>query len=240
MKTEYAKYQDGSVDLTGMFAWDERSSGKRPGILVIHAATGLDDHPKGRAKQFAAWGYLALACDLYGPGVLGDRERVRATINDLRQDPAKLCRRANAAIEVLRAHPLCDARIAAIGYCFGGLTVLELARSGADLAGVASVHGSLGTSNPAQPGQIKAKILVCCGALDPHVPMTQVSAFADEMNHSGTDWQLALYGGAKHGFAHENAPSSAGVEYHALSDFRSTHLIRDFFAELFGPIEPAA
>ena len=240
MKTEFAKYQDGPVELTGMFAWQQSNSAKRPGILVVHAATGLDDHPKGRATQFAEWGYVSFACDMYGPGVLGDRERVRAVINDLRREPAKLCRRASAAVEVLRSHPCVDGRIAAIGYCFGGLSVLELARSGADLAGAVSVHGTLATPNPAQPGKIKAKVLACSGALDPHVPMAQVSAFVDEMNAAGADWQMAIYGGAKHGFAHENGPNLPGVEYHAPSDLRSTRLIRDFFTEIFGPAETAA
>jgi dienelactone hydrolase len=237
MKTEYAKYKDGSIDLTGMFAWQDSSAAKRPGILVVPAVTGLDDHPKGRARQFAEWGYVAFACDMFGANVPGDREGRMNFIRELRSDLVRLRRRAAAGVDVLRDHPLCDGRIAAVGYCFGGLTVLELARSGADFAGVVSLHGTLGTPNPAQPGRIKAKVLACSGAIDPHVPMTQITAFVEEMNASGADWQMAVYGGAKHGFAHEDGPNFPSVEYHALSDFRSTHLIRDFFTELFG--EPA-
>jgi len=235
MKSEYANYQGAGIELNGMFAWDERNAARRPGILVVHAATGLDDHPKGRARRFAELGYVAFACDLFGPGMMGNRERSMAVIKGLRDAPSQLLSRVSTGLEVLRAHPLVDGRIAAIGYCFGGLTVLHLARSGADLAGVVSVHGTLATSTPAEPGKLRAKILVCHGALDPHVPMTQVSAFVEEMNRAGGDWQLAMYGGAKHGFAHENGPGFPGVEYNALADFRSSALIRDFISELFGP-----
>jgi dienelactone hydrolase len=134
---------------------------------------------------------------------------------------------------VLRTHPLVDGRIAAVGYCFGGLTALELARSGAPLTGVVSVHGSLATTIPAEPGKILAKILVCHGALDPHVPMTHVDAFVEAMNTAGADWQLVIYSGAMHGFTHDSGPNLPGVAYHAQADARSTRHIRDFLSELF-------
>jgi dienelactone hydrolase len=173
---------------------------------------------------------------MYGDGVAGDRERVMARITELTGDPDLLCRRAQAGIEVLAAHPQVDGRLAAVGYCFGGMTVLELARGGSDLAGVVSVHGSLRTTRPAQPAVVKAKILVCHGALDPHVPMTQVTAFVEEMDRAGADWQLIVYGGAVHGFTHEHAAPGAlpGVAYHAAADARSSTAIQAFFAELFG------
>src|SRR5437773_11722957 len=113
------------------------------------------------------------------------------------------------------------------------MTVLELARGGIDLAGVISVHGSLGTSRPAQPGLVKTKILVCHGALDPHVPMTHVNSFIEEMKLAGADWQLIMYGGAMHGFTHEGGPNVPGVAYHALSDARSARAIQNFFNEIF-------
>jgi dienelactone hydrolase len=115
------------------------------------------------------------------------------------------------------------------------MTVLELARSGANIAGLVSVHGSLQTSHPAQPGTVKAKILVCHGALDPHVPMPHVTAFLDEMNHSAADYQLIIYGGAQHGFTHETGPSLPGVAYHPAADTRSRAAIHSFFLELFPP-----
>jgi dienelactone hydrolase len=114
------------------------------------------------------------------------------------------------------------------------MTVLELARSGAELGGVVSVHGSLETSQPALPGTIKAKVLVCHGALDPHVPMTQVNAFMEEMTSAGADWQLIVYGGAMHGFTHEGGPAIPDVAYHAVTDTRSSYAIQSFLVEVFG------
>jgi len=146
---------------------------------------------------------------MYGRGVAGNRERIMASIAELRDDIAKLCQRARAGIDVLVSHPQVDGRVAAVGYCFGGMVVLELARSGADIAGAVSVHGSLTTSRPARAGTVKAKLLVCHGALGPHVPMTKVNAFVQEMNEAGADWQLAVYGGAMHGFTHETGPRGA-------------------------------
>lgn len=231
--TEPVEYCDAEVNLTGQFVWDHTLSGKRPGILVVHGGAGLDEHAKGRARRFADLGFVVFACDMYGDGVAGDRRRVMTRIMELRKNPAKLCQRTNAGLGVLRSHPLADERIAAVGYCFGGMTVLELARSGADLAGVVSVHGSLDTSLPLQPGTVRAKMLVCHGALDPHVPMTQVTTFVEEMNRVGADYQVIVYGGAMHGFTHESGSQTPGVAYNAIVDHRSSIAIRSFFGELF-------
>jgi dienelactone hydrolase len=235
MDTQTIGYRDGDTELTGLVAWDDSTDGQGPGILIVHGGAGLDNHAKGRAKQLAELGFIVFACDMYGNGIAGNRERVMARITELRSDRAALCQRARAGIEVLASQPRVDGRIAAVGYCFGGMTVLELARSGIELAGVVSVHGSLDTSSPAQPGSVKSKILVCHGALDPHVPMTQVSAFVEEMNRAGADWQLIIYGGAMHGFTHESGPTVPGVAYHAQSDARSAIAMQSFFVELFGP-----
>jgi dienelactone hydrolase len=233
--TQAVSYRDGDTELSGIFAWDDANHAKRPGILVVHGGAGLDNHAKGRARRMAELGYIAFACDMYGEGVVGDRQRVIARIAELRKDPSILCQRANAAVEVLASHPLVDGRIAAIGYCFGGMTVLELARSGKELAGVVSVHGTLNTTRPARVGVVKPKFLVCHGALDPHVPMAQVNAFAEEMNAAGTDWQLNVYSGALHGFTHEpDGPELPGVGYNALADRRSSVAIREFLGEVFG------
>jgi dienelactone hydrolase len=158
---------------------------------------------------------------------------------DLRKNPAKLRQRVCSGLDVLRSHPLADDRIAAVGYCFGGTTALELARSGADVTGVVSVHGSLDTLQPSEPGTVKAKILVCHGGLDPHVPMSQVSAFIEEMKAVSADFQLIVYGGAMHGFTHDLGPSMPGVAYDAATDVRSTAAIQAFFAELFGAPDAA-
>src|SRR5580704_4461414 len=142
INTQTIGYRDGDTELTGLLAWDDSRDHQRPGILVVHGGAGLDNHAKGRARRLAELGFVVLACDMYGNGVAGNRERVMARIMELRSDPAKLCRRARAGIEVLVSHPQVDGRMAAVGYCFGGMTVLELARSGSvELAGVISVHG---------------------------------------------------------------------------------------------------
>jgi dienelactone hydrolase len=204
-------------------------------MLVVHGGAGLDEHAKGRARQLARLGVVALACDMYGLGVIGDRDRMMTTIEGLMSDHDKLCRRALAGINVLASDPRVNGAIAAVGYCFGGRTVLELARSGADLSGAISVHGSLETANPAHLGEVKAKILVCHGALDPHVPIKQVTGFIEEMNAAQTDYQLIVYSGAMHGFTHDTGPEMPGVAHHATSDARSFEAIKTFLSEIFGP-----
>ena len=226
-------YRDGDTELTGLFVWENSQVLPQPGILVVHGGAGLDEHAKGQARQFAVLGYMVFACDMYGNGVAGNRERVMARIKELRSDPAVLCRRARAGLQILATQPEVDGCMAAVGYCFGGMTVLEMARSGVDLAGVVSIHGSLDTPRRAEPGSLKAKVLVCHGALDLHVPMTQVNDFVVEMNAAGADWELILYGGAMHGFTHEAGPQLAGVAYHAQADARSAAAMQSFFAELF-------
>jgi dienelactone hydrolase len=231
--TKQVTYKDADATLNGIFFWDESQTAKRPGVLVVHGGAGLDDHAKNRARRFAELGYVAFACDMYGEGVAGSRERIMACITDLRAEPDRLPRRATAGIDALKSHPLVSSHIAAVGYCFGGMTVLELARSGALLAGIVSVHGSLDTKHAAATDAIRAKILVCHGALDPHVPLTQVTGFADEMKTTNADWQLIIYGNAMHGFTHEDKWNVPGVAYHAASDARSWRVIETFFAEIF-------
>jgi dienelactone hydrolase len=203
----------------------------------VHHGGGLDDHAKSRSQSFAELGFVVFACDMYGPGIAGNRERTLVLLGEMRSDPVKLCRRAQAGLDVLKAQPQVDGRIAALGYCFGGMTVLHMARSGAKFVGVVSVHGSLATVAPAKPGTINSQILVCHGALDPHVPMAHVTVFAEEMEQAGTDWQLIMYGGAMHGFTHKDATGMPGVAYDAASDSPSTIAIKDFFVELFGQFD---
>jgi len=237
MQARMIQYQDRDVALSGQLVWDESRNGRRPGILVVHGGAGLDEHAKGRARRFAEQGFVVFACDMYGEGVAGNRERIMARLIEFRTDRAKLCARARAGLEVLASQPLVDGRLAAVGYCFGGMTTLELARSGAELAGVVSVHGGLDTPRPAAAGGVKATILVCHGAIDPHVPMAQVNGFVEEMNGADADWQLAIYGGAMHGFTHEKGPYLPGVAYNAAADVRSAAAIREFFGEIFGVAE---
>jgi dienelactone hydrolase len=172
---------------------------------------------------------------MYGEGVTGNRERTIRHIGDLRNHRTTLVRRVQSAVEILLSRPEVDGRLAAVGYCFGGMVVLEYARSASTISGVVSVHGSLETTSPAEPSSIHARILVCLGALDPHVPLSQIAGFAEEMKSAGADYQLIVYGNAMHGFTHETATGQLpGERYHAQADARSSIAIQQFFGELFG------
>jgi dienelactone hydrolase len=228
------EYRDGDTPLSGLLFADSAQQQKRPGLLLVHHGAGLDEHTKEHAGYYAQRGFVVFACDMYGPGIAGSRERTMAYLMEMRGDPAKLVQRARAGLDVLQAHPQLNGFFGAIGYCFGGMAVLQMARNGVEFAGVVSVHGSLATTLPSETGSIKAKILVCHGALDPHVPMANVDAFVEEMKHASVDWQLIMYGEAVHGFTYKGASQNPGVAYNAAADQRSTVAINDFFAEVFG------
>jgi dienelactone hydrolase len=238
--TRAVTYYDQDTALTGLLAWDDAARYPRPGLLLVHGGAGLDDHAKGQARRYAAHGYAALACDMFGEGVAGNRERVMACLTGLRDDPQRMSRRAQAGLAALAGCSEADGWFAAVGFCFGGLAVLTLARSGADVMGVVSIHGSLATVKPAEPGAVKAKVLACHGALDPHVPLADVVGFAEEMDHAGADWQLIMYGGAMHGFTHQHAVPGAmpGVAYDAPADQRSFAATLAFLAEALAPTPP--
>jgi dienelactone hydrolase len=228
-------YSDLDTPLTGVLCRDEAQLGRRPGILLIHGGAGLDGHAREQARRYAALGCVVLACDMFGDGIAGDRERVIGCLYALRDDPALLVRRAQAGLAALADCPGTDGRFAAVGFCFGGMAALALARSGEHLAAAVSIHGSLATVRPAGPGAVRARLLACHGALDPHVPLDHVTAFAEEMDRAGADWQLIMYGGAQHGFTHKHAQPGAtpGVAYNALADDRSFTAARTFLAETF-------
>lgn len=234
------EYRDGNTPLSGLLLTDNTQPQKRPGLLLVHHGAGLDEHTKEHAGYYAERGFVVFACDMCGPGIAGNRERTMAYLMEMRGDPAKLVQRARAGLEALVAHPQVNGCFGAIGYCFGGMVVLQMARRGVEFAGVVSVHGSLATTLPAEPGSIKAKILVCHGALDPHVPAAHVGAFVEEMKGAGVDWQLIMYGEAVHGFTHKSASGNPGVAYNAAADRRSTIAINDFFAEVFGSSQTAS
>jgi dienelactone hydrolase len=207
---------------------------------VVHEGGGINPHPKARARRLAAeLGYVALACDMYGNGEFTtDPKRRSELMGELRDDPRKLRARAQAGLDALTSRPEVDrARLAAIGFCFGGMTVLELARSGANIAGVVSFHGFLATELPAAAGAVKAKVLACHGTDDPFAPAEQVAAFVNEMRSAGADYQVNLYGAAAHGFTRSDAASlgMAGVAYEPRADVRSWAAMKTFFEELFGP-----
>jgi dienelactone hydrolase len=233
--TRTLPYRDLDTPLTGVLHWNETQSGGRPGILLIHGGAGLDEHARDQARRYAELGYAVLACDMYGDGVAGDRARVMACLTALHDDPGLLARRGLAGLTALAGCPEVSGSLAAIGFCFGGMAALALARSGADLAGVVSIHGSLTTSRAAEPGAVTAKVLVCHGASDPHVPMAHVAAFTEEMNRADADWQLIVYGRAVHGFTHQHAVpgATAGVAYDPIADRRSFAATGAFLAGVF-------
>ena len=237
MKTEDITYRDGALTMSGYAAYDDTKSGKRPGVLVVHEAWGLGEHVMERAKMLAKMGYVALAADLYGDRKqVTTMEEVMALVGDLRANPQKLRSRARAAVAALAALPEVDAtRLGGIGFCFGGTTVLELARDGAGLAGVVSFHGGLETQAPAEAGKVKTSVLVCTGADDPMIPPTQVNAFEDEMRKAGADWQVISYGGTVHSFTNPKADGSIapGILYNEVADKRSWASMTAFFAEVF-------
>jgi dienelactone hydrolase len=238
LQTKDIDYQDGALKMRGLLAYDDAQTGKRPGILVVHEAWGLGEHAMERAKMLAREGYIALAADMYGDRRLaGDLPQAMELIGELRTDPGKLRQRAKSALAALGAQPNVDAsRLAAIGFCFGGTTVLELARCGADVKGVVSFHGGLQTAAPAEPGAVTPKVLVCTGADDPMIPPDQVTAFEEEMRKAGADWQVIAYGNTVHSFTNPDAGKTVkldGVAYNAQTDKRSWAAMRSFFDEIF-------
>jgi dienelactone hydrolase len=238
MKTENLQYRDGDVTLHGYAAYDESRSGKRPGILVMPEAFGLGPHAKQRAERLVGLGYVALAGDPYGNGLIAkDLQEAMKYAGPLREDAVKFRQRARVALDQLASLPQVDPnRLAAIGFCMGGTFALELARDGAPLRGAVSFHGGLETKRPAAPGGIKAKLLVCTGADDPFVPVAQVNAFAEEMTKSKADWQIISYGGTVHSFTNPDAASAGvpGLAYNQLTDQRSWEAMTAFFEEIFG------
>lgn len=236
--TRTVDYRQGDTVLEGYLAYDDAAPGKRPGVLVVHEWNGLGDYVRKRVEQLARLGYVAFGADIYGKGIRpATPEAAAREAGKYRGADRQLLRaRARAGLDELLKQPKVDSgRVAAIGYCFGGTAVLELARSGADLLGVVSFHGGLDTPDPADAKNIRAKVLALHGADDPHVPPQQVAAFQEEMRKGGVDWQMVIYGGAVHSFtnpASGNDPSK-GVAYNEKADRRSWEAMKVFFAEIF-------
>ncbi len=232
-------YQHDGVTLEGFHVYDDAKAGRRPAVLVIHQWTGLSDYEKRRSRQLAEMGYNVFAADIYGQGVRPQPPDSGKEAGKYKGDRALFRGRLMAALDVLKSDERTDQqRVAAIGYCFGGTGVLEMARAGADVAGVVSFHGGLDAAADmtAPKGGVKAKVLVLHGAVDPYVPREQVAAFEDEMTAAGADWQLVSYGGAVHSFTHKEAGDdpSKGAAYDEKADRRSWQAMKSFFAEIFG------
>ena len=234
MKLNEVEYNIDGKPYVGFLA-DGSNGRKVPGIVVAHEGGGMTGHPKERAKMLAQLGYVAFAMDTFGEKITS-REQAMSTIMGLMSDLPTLRKRGQTALGIVKAQPNVDPkRTAAIGFCFGGTTVLELARSGAELNGVVSFHGGLDSPAPADGKNIKCKVLACHGADDPFVPAKDLTAFESEMRDSKVDWQLISYGGAVHSFTQPMAgnDNSKGAAYNEAADRRSWEAMKQFLAELF-------
>ncbi|MEY4718934.1 MAG: hypothetical protein RL563_1552 [Pseudomonadota bacterium] len=229
-------YLDEGELLEGFFAFNDTLIGRRPVVLIHHAWGGRDEFVASKAEKLAAMGYLAFATDVYGKGIRGSNaEENGKLMQPFMQDRAKLQRRLLAALASVSLMPWADdKRIAAIGYCFGGLCALDLARSGVDIRGVVSFHGLLLPADNLPSPLIKAKVLALHGHDDPMVPVAQVNAFQEEMTRAGADWQLHAYGRTMHAFTNPVANDPAfGTVYDAKADRRSWQSMSNFLEEIF-------
>jgi dienelactone hydrolase len=242
--TKTIDYEQGGVKLQGFLAYDEAkvSGGKLPGVLVVHEWWGLNDYVRNRAVQLANLGYVAFAADMYGKGVLAKDPGEAGALAGALKGKTLLADRAQAGLDQLLATGLVEpTKVAAIGYCFGGSTVLALAYSGAPLAGVVSFHGGLIPSTPEIAARNKAKILICHGALDPSMKPEQIQAFITSMNDGKFDYQFNEYAGAYHAFTNPESdanvvkfPAMKGfIAYSPSADRRSWADMQLFFGEIF-------
>jgi len=234
--TKTIEYKQGDTTLEGYLAYDDSFSGKRPGVLIVHQWMGLTDYEETRAAMLANLGYVAFCADIYGKAIRPQNyKEAGAEATKYKTDRALLRLRANAGLDELKKCDLVDTkRVAAIGYCFGGTTVIELARSGAELNGIVSFHGGLDSPTPADGKNIKCKVLVCHGADDPFEKAEDLAAFEKEMRDADVDWRLIKYGGAVHSFTQPMADGSLlGAKYNARADKRSWTDMKSFFADIF-------
>ena len=239
IKTEKVAYTDAAgTALEGVVAWDDAAKGKRPAVVVIHDWMGISDNTELRARELAQMGYVAFAADIYGKGVRPkDQKGAGELAGKFKGDRALLRKRAQAAVDVVSKRADVDTtKIAAIGFCFGGTTTIELAKSGAPLKGIVSFHGGLDAPVAGDSKNIKGKVLVLHGAADPFVPQKDIEAFSKDLNDAKIDWTMTSYAGAVHAFtvpAAGNDPSK-GAAYDEKASKRAFIAMKAFFDEIFG------
>ena len=238
VKTKTISYPHGDINCQGFLAWDDASSDPRPGVLVVHEWWGLNDYARQRALQLAKMGYVAFAADMYGEGKTAAHpkeagemaSKVRANLDDWRK-------RAQTALEVLKSQPQCDkTKLAAIGYCFGGSTALQLAYSGADLKAIATFHAALPTPTEEDLKRTKATILVCNGADDSFIPAKAIKAFRDALDGGNVKYEFVAYPGAVHSFTVPDADKhgNPGMKYDKAADEDSWKRMQMLFKEKLG------
>jgi dienelactone hydrolase len=237
MRTQDLEYRIGKQRFVGYLA-DGSNGRKTAGVLVAHEGGGMTEHPKERARMLAELGYVAFAMDTFGEPIT-NRDQAMSVISSLSNDLATLRTRARTALDLVKSQPNVDPkRTAAIGFCFGGTTVLELARSGADVGCVVGFHAGLATIAPHDAKNVRCKVMVCLGADDPIIPAEQRNAFVDEMRAGGVDYQMLVYGNAGHSFTNRevDAMNLPGFKYDAETDRRSWRAMRNFFDDVIGPV----
>jgi dienelactone hydrolase len=229
------KYTHEGTTLEGYLAYDDSVKGKRPGVLVVHEWWGLNDYVRSRVDKLARLGYVAFALDMYGKGIWTTKPAEAKELSGHLRGTPLLRTRAQAGLDILRKNSQVDpAKIAAIGYCFGGTTVLELAYSGADVAGVVTFHGGLTAAKPEDASRIKARFLICHGANDGFIPAAAIQAFQEGLNKAGSDWQMIFFSGAVHSFTNPDADKVGikGIAYNKQADERSWMYMQQFLKEI--------
>lgn len=236
IQTEVVRYNDQNIELEGLMVWDDAVQGKRPGVLVVHEWWGLNDYAVDRAKMLAKLGYVAFAADMYGAGkVTNHAKEAGDWMKQISGNIERWRNRAQLALDVLKKDPRVDAeKTAAIGYCFGGATVMQMAYANADLDGVVSFHGSLPVAD-AGVTKINPRILIAHGNADPFIPREQVAAFQDKLDALSADWNMLIYGGVKHSFTNPEAATHnmEALKYDAYADQHSWQQMSDFFYTIF-------
>lgn len=237
MKTQQLAYSNGKTNFLGHLAWDDTRSGTRPGVIVFPEAFGLGDHAREKANRLAQAGYVALAADPHGGGAVHGLASISPIIQALYNNRAEWRSIATAALDALTAQPLVDRnRIGAIGFCFGGTTCLELARTGAEVGAIATFHAGLNAGLPEDAGRIRSKVLICHGSDDPLVKKDAIDAFMEEMRRDKVDWQFVYQGNAVHSFT-EPAADQRGqpaFAYNKNAEARSWAAMTHLFNETFG------
>jgi len=237
VQTKAVEYDDHGTKLTGHLYWDDAVTGKRPGVLVIHEWWGLNDYAKKRARMLAELGFVAFAADMYGDGKITETpDQARQWMQQVTADVDLWRERAGLGLAQLKASDMVDgSRLAAIGYCFGGGTVLQMAYGGADLKGIVSFHGSLPAAPEEAKGKIRPKILALHGQADAMIPPEVVQNFEAKLAAAGANWELVSYGGVRHSFTNPDAGKFGipNLKYDAQADARSWARMQAFFAEIF-------
>ena len=236
LQTQMVRYKDGEVALQGYFAWDDTIKGKRPGILVVHEWWGLNDYVRKRANMLAKLGYLAFAVDMYGHDKVTEHaNQASEWMQQITSNVDAWQKRALLGLDIMRTHDVVDRqRTAAIGYCFGGATVMQLTYAGAALAGVVSFHGSLPVPTPEQAKMIRSRVLIAHGSADTFIPSERIVSFQNALNGADVDWQMIVYGGARHGFTNPDADLHGmdNLRYHKVADERSWQDMQRFLKEI--------